>query len=181
MEIPDWVRGDAPPIVYEVDGDEYIAVATGGNSIQRSATGDAVGRSRSKARWVRHGGRHHRHQPVLASAFIGESDPRFRRYGRAMGRTGTLKSRVGRVLTEIAEIDEPDRGYHRPTPPSPKAANSAASRRDSCATFYLSRGAISRRRCRCFASIVCGSILAVNDAGLIVIGGIESLNLLLLL
>jgi quinohemoprotein ethanol dehydrogenase len=33
---------DAPPIVYEVDGDEYIAIATGGNSIQRSATGDAV-------------------------------------------------------------------------------------------------------------------------------------------
>src|SRR5208282_5677771 len=29
-------------IVYEVDGDEYIAIATGGNSIQRSATGDAV-------------------------------------------------------------------------------------------------------------------------------------------
>jgi len=33
---------DAPPIVYEVDGDEYIAIATGGNSIQRSATGDAI-------------------------------------------------------------------------------------------------------------------------------------------
>ena len=33
---------DAPPVVYEVDGDEYIAIATGGNSIQRSATGDAV-------------------------------------------------------------------------------------------------------------------------------------------
>jgi alcohol dehydrogenase (cytochrome c) len=33
---------DAPPIVYEVDGDQYIAMATGGNSIQRSATGDAV-------------------------------------------------------------------------------------------------------------------------------------------
>jgi len=33
---------DAPPIVYEVDGDEYIAIATGGNSIQRDATGDAV-------------------------------------------------------------------------------------------------------------------------------------------
>src|SRR5271156_315891 len=29
-------------IVYEVDGDEYIAIATGGNSIQRDATGDAV-------------------------------------------------------------------------------------------------------------------------------------------
>jgi alcohol dehydrogenase (cytochrome c) len=33
---------DAPPVVYEVDGDEYVAIATGGNSIQRSATGDAV-------------------------------------------------------------------------------------------------------------------------------------------
>jgi alcohol dehydrogenase (cytochrome c) len=33
---------DAPPIVYEVDGEQYIAIATGGNSIQRSATGDAV-------------------------------------------------------------------------------------------------------------------------------------------
>jgi len=33
---------DAPPIIYEVDGNEYIAIATGGNSIQRSATGDAV-------------------------------------------------------------------------------------------------------------------------------------------
>jgi alcohol dehydrogenase (cytochrome c) len=33
---------DAPPVVYEADGDQYIAIATGGNSIQRSATGDAV-------------------------------------------------------------------------------------------------------------------------------------------
>jgi quinohemoprotein ethanol dehydrogenase len=33
---------DAPPIVYEVDGEQFIAIATGGNSIQRSATGDAV-------------------------------------------------------------------------------------------------------------------------------------------
>ncbi len=33
---------DAPPIVYEVDGEQYIAIVTGGNSIQRSATGDAV-------------------------------------------------------------------------------------------------------------------------------------------
>jgi quinohemoprotein ethanol dehydrogenase len=33
---------DAPPIVYEVDGEQYVAIATGGNSIQRSATGDAV-------------------------------------------------------------------------------------------------------------------------------------------
>jgi alcohol dehydrogenase (cytochrome c) len=33
---------DAPAVVYEVDGEEYIAIATGGNSIQRSATGDAV-------------------------------------------------------------------------------------------------------------------------------------------
>jgi outer membrane protein assembly factor BamB len=31
---------DAPPIVYEVDGEQYVAI--GGNSTQRSATGDAV-------------------------------------------------------------------------------------------------------------------------------------------
>jgi alcohol dehydrogenase (cytochrome c) len=33
---------DAPPVVYEVDGDEYITIATGGNSMQGSASGDAV-------------------------------------------------------------------------------------------------------------------------------------------
>ena len=33
---------DAPPIVYEVDGDEYISIVTGGNSIQGSANGDAL-------------------------------------------------------------------------------------------------------------------------------------------
>jgi quinohemoprotein ethanol dehydrogenase len=33
---------DAPPVVYEVDGDEYIAIATGGNTMRRSANGDAV-------------------------------------------------------------------------------------------------------------------------------------------
>jgi plastocyanin len=33
---------DAPATVYEVDGDEYIALTTGGNSIQGSAYGDAV-------------------------------------------------------------------------------------------------------------------------------------------
>ena len=33
---------DAPATVYEVDGDEYIAINTGGNSIQGSAYGDAV-------------------------------------------------------------------------------------------------------------------------------------------
>jgi plastocyanin len=33
---------DAPPMVYEVDGDQYIAIVTGGNSIQGSANGDAV-------------------------------------------------------------------------------------------------------------------------------------------
>jgi quinohemoprotein ethanol dehydrogenase len=33
---------DAPPAVYQVDGDEYIAIATGGNSLQGSAYGDAV-------------------------------------------------------------------------------------------------------------------------------------------
>jgi len=33
---------DAPAVVYEVDGDEYIAIATGGNSLQGSAYGDAV-------------------------------------------------------------------------------------------------------------------------------------------
>ena len=33
---------DAPPIVYEVDGQQYITIVTGGNRIQGSATGDAV-------------------------------------------------------------------------------------------------------------------------------------------
>src|SRR5689334_21153542 len=33
---------DAPATVYEVDGDQYIGIVTGGNSIQGSAYGDAV-------------------------------------------------------------------------------------------------------------------------------------------
>jgi quinohemoprotein ethanol dehydrogenase len=33
---------DAPAVVYEVDGDEYIAVATRGNLLQGSAYGDAI-------------------------------------------------------------------------------------------------------------------------------------------
>jgi quinohemoprotein ethanol dehydrogenase len=33
---------DAPPVVYEVDGREYVAIATGGNMLTRSAFGDAV-------------------------------------------------------------------------------------------------------------------------------------------
>jgi quinohemoprotein ethanol dehydrogenase len=33
---------DAPAMVYDVDGDQYIAIVTGGNSIQGSAYGDAV-------------------------------------------------------------------------------------------------------------------------------------------
>ena len=33
---------DAPATVYEVDGDQYIAIAAGGNSVQGSAYGDAV-------------------------------------------------------------------------------------------------------------------------------------------
>src|SRR6516165_8968939 len=33
---------DAPPIAYEIGGEEYIAIATGGNSLQGSAYGDAV-------------------------------------------------------------------------------------------------------------------------------------------
>jgi alcohol dehydrogenase (cytochrome c) len=33
---------DAPAMVYEADGDQYIAIVTGGNSIQGSAYGDAV-------------------------------------------------------------------------------------------------------------------------------------------
>ena len=33
---------DAPPIVYEVDGEQYVAIATGGNRLQGSAHGDAV-------------------------------------------------------------------------------------------------------------------------------------------
>src|SRR5262245_47930933 len=33
---------DAPPVVYEVDGEQYMAIATGGNQLQGSAYGDAV-------------------------------------------------------------------------------------------------------------------------------------------
>jgi alcohol dehydrogenase (cytochrome c) len=33
---------DAPPAVYEVEGEEYVAIATGGNQSQLSANGDAV-------------------------------------------------------------------------------------------------------------------------------------------
>ena len=33
---------DAPPVVYEVDGEQCVAIATGGNSLQGSAYGDAV-------------------------------------------------------------------------------------------------------------------------------------------
>jgi alcohol dehydrogenase (cytochrome c) len=33
---------DAPPIVYEVDSEEYIAIVTGGNSVQGSANGNAL-------------------------------------------------------------------------------------------------------------------------------------------
>jgi alcohol dehydrogenase (cytochrome c) len=33
---------DAPPMVYEVDGQEYIAIVAGGNSVHGSAFGDAV-------------------------------------------------------------------------------------------------------------------------------------------
>ena len=33
---------DAPPVVYEVDGEQYITIATGGNQMQGSAYGDAV-------------------------------------------------------------------------------------------------------------------------------------------
>ena len=33
---------DAPPVTYEIDGEQYIVIATGGNSLQGSAYGDAV-------------------------------------------------------------------------------------------------------------------------------------------
>ena len=33
---------DAPPVVYDVDGEQYVAIATGGNQLQGSAYGDAV-------------------------------------------------------------------------------------------------------------------------------------------
>jgi alcohol dehydrogenase (cytochrome c) len=33
---------DAPPVIYEVDGEQYVAIATGGNQLQGSAYGDAV-------------------------------------------------------------------------------------------------------------------------------------------
>jgi alcohol dehydrogenase (cytochrome c) len=33
---------DAPPITYEVDGEQYVAIATGGNQLISSANGDAI-------------------------------------------------------------------------------------------------------------------------------------------
>jgi len=57
---------DAPPVVYEVDGVEYIAIFTGGNSIQQSATGDAVWAFSLRASWGQHG-RQPRHQRIPAS------------------------------------------------------------------------------------------------------------------
>ena len=33
---------DAPPVFYEVDGEQYVAIATGGNQLQGSAYGDGV-------------------------------------------------------------------------------------------------------------------------------------------
>ena len=33
---------DAPPVIYEVDGEQFVAIATGGNQLQGSAYGDAV-------------------------------------------------------------------------------------------------------------------------------------------
>src|SRR5207244_3450619 len=33
---------DAPPVVYEVDGEQFVVIATGGNQLQGSANGDAV-------------------------------------------------------------------------------------------------------------------------------------------
>jgi quinohemoprotein ethanol dehydrogenase len=33
---------DAPPVFYEVDGEQFVAIATGGNSLHGSAGGDAV-------------------------------------------------------------------------------------------------------------------------------------------
>jgi alcohol dehydrogenase (cytochrome c) len=42
VEIQTGFGADAPAMVYEVDGDEYIAIVTGGNSPQGSANGDAL-------------------------------------------------------------------------------------------------------------------------------------------
>src|SRR6202040_93402 len=33
---------DAPPVVYEVDGEQYVTIATGGNQLQGSSYGDAI-------------------------------------------------------------------------------------------------------------------------------------------
>jgi quinohemoprotein ethanol dehydrogenase len=33
---------DAPAIAYEVDGEQYVAIVTGGNALQGSANGDAI-------------------------------------------------------------------------------------------------------------------------------------------
>jgi alcohol dehydrogenase (cytochrome c) len=42
VEIQTGFGADAPAMVYEVDGDESIAIVTGGNSPQGSANGDAL-------------------------------------------------------------------------------------------------------------------------------------------
>src|SRR5271168_5380932 len=42
VEVQTGFGADAPAMVYEVDGDQYIAIVTGGNSIQGSAFGDAL-------------------------------------------------------------------------------------------------------------------------------------------
>jgi hypothetical protein len=46
VEVPDRVRCRCAAVVYEVDGEQYIAIVTGGNSIQRSATATPFGPSR---------------------------------------------------------------------------------------------------------------------------------------
>ena len=42
VAIPDRFGADAPPVVYEVDGEQYITIATGGNQLQGSSYGDAI-------------------------------------------------------------------------------------------------------------------------------------------
>ena len=87
---------DAPPMVYEVDGDEYIAIATGGNSIQGSAYGDAVWAFSLKGQV----------QPVVATAAAARSslDPA----GPIAGR-GRQESRSA-TTTSSMPIGRPARG-----------------------------------------------------------------------
>src|SRR5271166_1035220 len=93
-------------IVYEVDGDEYIGIATGGNSIQRSAPGDAIWAFSLKyqvgpAWWPP--------RPPPTNAGPGTwwgVRSAFSPYVTATGMRIISESRARRVIEEIEEIDD---------------------------------------------------------------------------